>query len=137
MIWTSTPSTGSGLVSTQTVGHGLLYRFSAGFEASLSQILVAYTHLLIAQALRGGQHIKSWGEFIKPARTTHQRVVLFMVVGVVDQDVENHAPEQLLLLRSHLVRPPHAANQLRQFGVADDLTCGPQCDMGGLDMLAL
>ena len=58
-----------------------------------------------------------------------QGVVLFMVVGVVDEDVEDHAPEKLFLLAADFPGGRHSAQQLRDLRVAQFLPCGAQGDM--------
>lgn len=52
-----------------------------------------------------------------------------MVVGVVHEDVEHHAPEKLRLLATDFPGGRHAAQQLRQLRVAGFFTGGAQGDI--------
>ena len=95
-----------------------------GFSA-----LVANSHRLVAQTLRAGHPIKRRRQPIVAVDLPQQGVVLFMVVGVVDEDVEDHAPEKLFLLAADFPGGRHSAQQLRELRVAQFLPCGAQGDM--------
>ena len=58
-----------------------------------------------------------------------QRMVFFMVVGVVDEDVEHHAAKKLRLLAANFPGGRHSAQQLRELWLVQFLPCGAQGDM--------
>ena len=55
-------------------------------------------HLLIAEGLPGRQDIERWRQLVLLRVVDQQHVVLLVIVGVVEEDVEHHAAEKL----SHL-----------------------------------
>lgn len=52
------------------------------------------SHLLVAERLTRRQHIKGGRQLKLQSFINEQHVVLFVVVGVVDENVEDHAPEE-------------------------------------------
>jgi hypothetical protein len=87
-------------------------------------------HLLVAQRLAGRQHIVGRRQPVGPAVIIDQQaVVLLVVVGVVDQDVEHHAPEQLGALRGECRRVGAPAQQQCEVRIAEGLPRGAQRDM--------
>ena len=89
----------------------------------------ADAELLVTQRLAGGQHVVGRGQGITAA-LDQQRMVLLVVVGVVDQDVEDHAPKHLGAVGGNLCRITPAAQQQGQLGVTRFAGRGAQGHMG-------
>ena len=90
----------------------------------------AYHHGLVAQVLQAGHHIKCRGQFVVTVKTQAQAMVALMVVGVVHQDVEHHAFEQLFAHGGLAVRVAQAQQHRGECAVALGQACGPQHSVG-------
>ena len=92
----------------------------------------AHAHLLITQRLPSGQYIKSRCEFISTVVVHQQHVIFFVIIGVVDQDVEDHAAKEFAHLFETQVmgRFTSTAQELCQFGVPHALARGPERHVG-------
>src|SRR6185437_11391015 len=80
------------------------------------------------ERLAGGQYIECGSQLVSPPLGHDERVILLVIVSIVDQDIENHAAEEL----PHVPRIPIplrdtlAPKQLRQFRIAELLTRSAQ-----------
>jgi hypothetical protein len=89
-------------------------------------------HLLIAERLTGWQHVERRRQFVGLGIIDEHDVILLVIVGVVDEDVEHHPAKQLAHLDTVRASPDDAAaaKQLRELGVAELLGGSLERDVG-------
>ena len=92
--------------------------------------LISNAHLLESERLSGRQNIIGRRKLVL-LRVSHQQcVVLFVIVRVVDQDVEHHPTEQLAHVSDIQIAIDHASapQELRQLGISKAFRGGLKCD---------
>lgn len=88
-------------------------------------------HLLKAERLTGRKNVVGGRKLILLCVRHQQRMVLLVIVGVVDEDVEHHPAKQLAHVRDVAVARGYAtaSKQLREFRVAEPFGGSSQRDM--------
>ena len=90
----------------------------------------AHHHRLVAHVLQCGHHVERRGQVVVAIKAQAQAVVAFVVVRVVHQDVEHHAPEKLFAQGFVPVRVGLAQQYRGQRAIAFGQACRRQRGLG-------